>query len=196
MGSETQSQDPPVAMEAEAVIRLGQGYTKKTPFVLIHEAFASNANRNGSLVAIEHESHQITYGELDAASTRLSQRLSSLGLRPRNRVVLLVQRSIPMIVAVLAVLKSGCQYVPLDGGVVSDGALAHVLDETESPFVLCLPRYEKRARQFATSRTNVVALGDFIDSTHGDIESGEALQVHPDDGAYVIYTSGMHLLNL
>ena len=133
----------------------------------------------------------MNYRELDLASTNLSRKLLNLGLCPRDRVLLLVQRSIPMIVAIFAVLKSGCQYVPMDGGVASDDALAHVLSEEEMPFVLCLARYSQRAHQFAMPGTQILSLEDsWTTLTDFDVETVHKVLVDPDDGAYIIYTSG------
>lgn len=172
-------------------ICFGQGVITEPPYKLIHEAFKKTAADNPSVVAIEHDQHRMTYGELDLASTNLAQQLLSLGLGPRDRVVLLVQRSIPMIVAIFAVLKSGCQYVPLDGGVVSDDALAHVLSEAEPRFLLCLARFSQRAHDFARPKTQIVSLEDSITAlTACHIEPVCEVLVHPDDGAYIIYTSG------
>ncbi|KAL9592185.1 MAG: hypothetical protein Q9179_006971 [Wetmoreana sp. 5 TL-2023] len=172
-------------------IRFAKGATIEAPHKLVHEAFSKTAAENPSTVAVEHDGDQITYGELDLASTKLSRKLLDLGLCPRDRVVLLVQRSIPMMVAIFAVLKSGCQYVPMDGGVASDDALAHVLSEAEPPFVLCLTRYSQRAHQFAIPGTQILSLEDsWTTLTDFDVEPGHKVVVDPDDGAYIIYTSG------
>ena len=176
-------------------IRFGQGASTEASDNLIHEAFGKIARENHSAVAVEHDGDQITYRELDLASTNLSRKLLGLGLHPRDRVVLLVQRSIPMIVAIFAVLKSGCQYVPMDGGVASDDALAHVFSQAEPPFVLCLNRYMQRAHQFAMSETWILSLEDsWTTLTDVDAELGDKVLVDPDDGAYIIYTSGKKLL--
>ncbi|KAL8723373.1 MAG: hypothetical protein Q9181_007297 [Wetmoreana brouardii] len=178
------------SVDESKFIRFGQGVTTQTPHKLVHEAFSKTAVENPSAVAVEHDRDQITYGELDLVSTNLSRKLLSLGLCPGNRVVLLVQRSIPMIVAILAVLKSGCQYVPMDGGVASDDALAHVLSEAEPPFVLCLARYSQRAHRFAMPGTQIMSLEDsWTTLTDFDMEVGQKVLVDPDDGAYIIYTS-------
>ena len=174
-------------------IRFGHGVITETPHKLVHQAFSKNALQYPSAVAVEHHGDQMTYEELELASTNLSRRLIGLGLQPRERVVLLVQRSIPMIVAILAVLKSGCQYVPLDGGVASDTALAHVLSEAEPPLVLCLAKYLQRAHQFALPGTQILSLEDsWTTSTEFDVETGYKVSVDPDDGAYIIYTSGQY----
>lgn len=178
--------------------RFGQEPTIKAPQKLAHEIFSRTAAENPSAVAVGHHGDQFAYGELDFASTDLSRKLFIVGLCPRDRVVLLVQRSIPMIVAVFAGLKKGC-HVPMNGGVASGDALAHVLDalahvitETEPPSVLCLASHLQRVHaQFAIPWTLILSLEEswtaLIDS---DIEAGHKILVDPDDGAYIFYTSG------
>ena len=169
----------------------GEGVTIEAPHKLVNEAFGKAAAENPSAVAVGHDGDQITYGELDLASTNLSRKLLGLGLCPRDCVVLLVHRSIPMIVAIFAVLKSGCQYMPMDGGITSDDALAHVLSEVESPLILCLAIYSQRAQQFAMPVTQILSLEDsWATLTDFDLETGHKVLVDPDDGAYIIYTSG------
>lgn len=183
------------SIDQSRFIRFGLGDTIEVPHKLVHEAFSKTAAENPSTVAVEHDGDHITYEELDSASTNLSRKLLSLGLCPRDRVVLLVQRSIPMIVAIFAVLKSGCQYVPMDGGVASDDALAHVFSEAEPPFILCLARYSHRAHRFAMPGTQILSLEDsWTTLTDFDVEDGHQVSVDPEDGAYIIYTSGRYSL--
>lgn len=173
------------------LVRLGRGNTVEAPIKLVHEAFRHAATKDPSNIAAVHEEDRFTYAELEFASSNLSRSLIGLGLRPREKVVLLVQRSLPMIVAMIAVLKCGCQYIPMDGGVASDDALAHVLSETEPPFILCLERYIERAQRFVTPSTRVLPIETVsTDDPEPDLESGEKATAMPDDGAYIIYTSG------
>ena len=177
--------------------QFSQGASRETPYKLVHDAFRRTAADYSSNIAVEHDGDQLTYGALDQASNNLSRKLLSLGLCPRDRVVLLVQRSIPMIVAIFAVLKSGCQYVPLDAGVASDDAVQHILSEVNPPFVLCLARYSQRAHQFASHETQVMCLEEsWIPPADFDVESSHAICVDPEDGAYIIYTSGWSHLRL
>ena len=173
--------------------RFGQGAAIEPPYKLVHEAFSDVAAKHPTAVAVEYDGDQMTYQELDLASTTLSRKLIGLGLCPRDRVVLLVQRSIPMIVAIFAVLKSGCQYVPMDGKVASDAAIAHVLSEAEPPFVLCLEKFSRRAHQFAMLGTQVLSLeNSWTTYAEFDVETGHEVSAYPDDGAYIIYTSGWY----
>lgn len=189
---DTQARDLSVdsGVHAPGMMRFAQGPSKDINHKIVHEAFRKIAAENPLAVAVEHNELRITYGELDSASTNLCRNLLRLGLRPRDRVILLVQRSIPMTVAILAVLKSGCQYIPLDGGVASDDALAHILSDTKASFALCLEKFSQRARQFAPSKTQVISLEDPRLQTAVNLEEGHEITVSPDDGAYIIYTSG------
>lgn len=191
MGTLTAGPVPITPTERSKVIDFGQGPIVDVPQKLVHEAFRNIAVQYPSTTAVEHNGRGITYAELDLASTQLSHRLIRLGIRPRDRVVLLAQRSIPLIVAILAVLKSGCQYVPLDGGVVPDSALEHVIADADPSFILCLPRYLDRAHRFFLSETQVLSLEEpWTSPSDVDVEVGQKISVEPGDGAYLIYTSG------
>lgn len=96
-----------------------------------------------------------------------------------------------MVVAILAVLKCGCQYIPLDGKVTPDLTLAHVLKDTQTPFVLCLERFYERARSFAGRNTNVIIIDTFGENSIFSMTLRPAINVDQNDGAYIIYTSGM-----
>lgn len=168
----------------------GQGPISSTPFSLIHEAFESFADAQPWALAIELDGRTVTYGELEARANELSNLLIDQGLRPRRRVVLVVQRSIPMVVAILAVLKCGCQYVPLDGGVVSNAALPFILQDTDAPFVLCLEEFSHLVRQHAKPGTVVMALDSMASNISTRSHRPSRRDIASSDGAYVIYTSG------
>ena len=80
----------------------------------IPEAFAAQAARSPEAVAITCGEGAWTYRELDEASNRLAHLLVSRGAGPGQRVALLLPRSAPAVVAILAVLKTGAAYLPLD----------------------------------------------------------------------------------
>ena len=85
--------------------------------VSIPEAFAAQAARVPDAVAVTFEGASLTYRELDEASNRLAQLLAARGVGPGQRVALLMSRSAKAIVAILAVLKTGAAYVPMDPAV-------------------------------------------------------------------------------
>ena len=195
MATEIYSSSAITETDMEAFGRLSHGAIVDLPHKLIHEAFGKVAAVHPSVIAVEYDGDQMTYKELDLASTRLSRHLLHLGLCPLDRVVLLAQRSFPMIVAILAVLKSGCQYVPIDGGVVSDANLAHILSDLSPSFVLALSRYTPKAQRLAITGTQILTLEDSWNGLDNcDIDNGFDVSINPDDGAYIIYTSGSYYL--
>ena len=63
---------------------------------------------------VVHESERVTYAELNARANRLAHRLRALGVRPDTRVAICVDRGVEMMVGLLAIMKAGGAYLPLD----------------------------------------------------------------------------------
>lgn len=179
-----------LSLEDQVLIsRFGRGPSIPVPHKTVHEAFQSIVDVHSSVVAAKHGDRTITYEELEASANRLANYLIKVGIRPKKRVCLVVQRSFEMLVGMLAILKAGCQYVPIDGGVSSNQALKHVLADTDSRFVLCLPKFETKVQQNADSDVKIIVLGGGAE----DFCSKERprIPVSAGDGVYAIYTSGM-----
>jgi non-ribosomal peptide synthetase component F len=180
---------PNLPLEERTIVsRFGRGLTIPITFSSIHEAFENIAENHASAVAARFAGRTLTYLQLDAAANRLAHCLILAGLKPRERVCLVVQRSFEMLVGILAVLKAGCQYVPIDGGVASEQAFLHIFTDTNARFLLCLPHFYKKIRRMARKDAVVFSLtmdiGAFYPATKPSV------QVSPNDGAYAIYTSG------
>ncbi len=79
--------------------------------------FAAQVARAPEAVAVTSDGRSLTYRELDAASNRLAHLLAGQGVGPGERVALLFTRSAEAIVSILAVLKTGAAYVPIDPAV-------------------------------------------------------------------------------
>jgi non-ribosomal peptide synthetase component F len=166
----------------------GHGSHLPSPFTLIHKAFEHVVDQQPDTIAMEHDGRSLTYLELERAANGLANRLIAMGLPPRQRVCLVVQRSLPMVIAMLAILKCGCQYVPLDGQVTAESALRHIMKDTNSKYVLCLEKFHSKVMEIADPACRIVVLD-------GSLEQPASIRkplvlVTKFYGAYCIYTSG------
>ncbi|CAA7261580.1 unnamed protein product [Cyclocybe aegerita] len=166
----------------------GIGPTTPTPFQCVHHAFEHYARVNPDTIAVEDFEKNITYAELNHQANCLATRLQNEGVSLDSRVCFVAERSIPMVVGILGILKAGAAYVPLDGNIVSDSTLTHALAGSGSCPVLVLQKF---AHRISNSDRNVLALEAIIcqGSSQGHCPKPEDLSA-PEHGAYVIYTSG------
>lgn len=168
---------------------VGFGPTIRSPFECVHHAFEHHAITHPDALAVIDFSHQITYIELERQANCLARQLRAAGIGPNARVCILVERCINMVVGILAVLKAGAAYVPLDGNVVSDATLKHVLADSGASVVLVLRKFAPRV-----SGTPVLCLEDVVCKCDLGSHCEKPLdESSPDDSVYVIYTSGQFL---
>ncbi|TBG71185.1 amino acid adenylation domain-containing protein, partial [Rhizobium leguminosarum] len=102
---------------------------------LVHELFEEQVALSPEAVALVFEEESLTYGALEARANRLAHHLVSLGVKPDERVAICVERSIEMVVGLLAVLKAGGAYVPLDPAYPPD-RLAYMLEDCNPVAIL------------------------------------------------------------
>lgn len=150
-------------------------------------ARAARHPRRPEATALEDGRRRMTYRELDARSNQLAHLLRGLGTGPEKPVALCLDRGIEAVVAMLAVLKAGGYYVPLDPG-YPDARIRYVLDDVGAGVVLCRPQDTARLAGFAGLRSVPLdaasAVLDGLPET--PVEAGTV----PDNLAYVTYTSG------
>src|SRR6185312_8053610 len=84
------------------------------PGLCLHELFSMQAGRRGDVEAVVFHDRRLTYHDLELESNRLANFLQAHGIRHEDRVGILMERSAAMIVSILAVLKAGGVYVPID----------------------------------------------------------------------------------
>lgn len=153
---------------------------------VLHDCFTACVAVVGDQIALRDVSDTITYAALDQRSDVLAAHLQTLGIGRGHRVGIALPRRIDLVTAVLAVLKTGAAYVPLDprypaeriAYITQDAELSILLSDTQSP-------------------GNVLSLSDFWDGAPGvgDTQGGESprptrVASQADDLAYLIYTSG------
>ena len=101
----------------------------------VHQLFEQQAAANPDACALAYEDERLSYGQLNTRANRLAHHLIALGVKPDDRVAICVERSIEMVVALLAVLKAGGAYVPLDPAYPAE-RLAFMLQDCAPAIVL------------------------------------------------------------
>ncbi|MBP2455952.1 non-ribosomal peptide synthetase [Mycolicibacterium lutetiense] len=145
--------------------------------------FAAQVARASDAPAVTFNGRSITYAELDAASDRLAHRLVSLGVGPGERVALLFPRSIEAIVSIVAVLKSGAAYLPIDP-MHPDARIQFMLADAEPAVAVTTTELMGR---LAGCDLEVI---DFEEVRHRSGQSEALPSPTAADIAYLIYTSG------
>ncbi len=149
--------------------------------------FARRAAESPNAVAVQHAGQAMTYGELEARSNQLALYLQMAIPEPGRRVALLVERSLNMIVALLAVMKAGHVYVPMDPG-HPEARLRQTLDVARIGGLIC--DSDDMARLVAAN-TPVIRL-DKDAKAIGSMTGAplKTLSFDTSGPAYVIFTSG------
>ncbi|KAH7887282.1 hypothetical protein F5I97DRAFT_2007952 [Phlebopus sp. FC_14] len=168
----------------------GVGDYYNVPLECVHHAFAAAAVARPTSIAVEHGWEKISYYQLDHRSNILAHYLRARGLCPGERVCLLVQRSVAMVVAILGVLKAGASYVPLDGGIATDKTIEFVLEDSGARLVLCASPFLGRV----PSSVDAVALEPLLQDSD-ELPCPPLMQYGSGEReVYVIYTSGTFVL--
>ncbi|MDX1643223.1 MAG: amino acid adenylation domain-containing protein [Thermoanaerobaculia bacterium] len=157
---------------------------------LIHEVFAAVVSRRRAAVAVAFGDQELTYGELDTRAEALAYELRRLGVEPNAIVGILMERSLELVVAIVATLKAGGAYLPLDPSYPPQ-RLADMVQDARPQVVLT------RERWSGLLEGSDVPLLDLDSEAIGgraerrpSMEEPTAIRVRPGDVAYVMYTSG------
>jgi len=153
---------------------------------LLHETIARQARRDPERIAVDTEGSHLSFGDLDRLANRLAHRLRRSGVGPGSLVAVFMERSAAMVVSLLAVLKAGGAYLPLDPAYPAE-RLAFMLEDSRVEMLLTQQRLVERL-----GRTGAEVLAVDAEEAGLAAESPEAPEVAltDQDLAYVIYTSG------
>jgi amino acid adenylation domain-containing protein/FkbM family methyltransferase len=154
----------------------------------VHQLFESQVQRTPDAVAVVFEEQRLTYRELDARANQLAHHLiDRYGVGPEVLVGLCVERCPEMVIGILAILKAGAAYAPLDPNYPAE-RLRFMLEDTGASLVLTqerlaasLERFPVRTLCFDRDREVIARESD----TAPGVENVSAANL-----AYVIYTSG------
>ncbi|MGW1073681.1 amino acid adenylation domain-containing protein [Streptomyces sp. NPDC002537] len=169
------------------------GEAAAAPDATLPARFEAQAARTPEATAVTHEGAALSYAELNARANRLARLLVERGAGPGRIVALALPRSLELTVGLLAVLKSGAAYLPLDPGYPAERIRAVAADA--APALLVTDA--RTASALPDTGAAAVVLGD--PATDGDLAARSAedltdadrqAPLTPADPAYIIHTSG------
>ncbi|OLB76499.1 MAG: hypothetical protein AUI14_18585 [Actinobacteria bacterium 13_2_20CM_2_71_6] len=172
--------------ERDRVLSKWNGTAHPTPDSTVPALFAEQVRRTPDAVAVVSDGVTLTYAELEVRANRLAHRLIGLGIRPEDRVGVLVERSVDLVVAVLAAVKAGGAYLPVDVRSPAE-RMRLVLAEAGAPVLVTDRAWERTAREVHSGQIVVV---DADASLSREPSDPPTVAVYPDNLAYVEYTSG------
>lgn len=149
----------------------------------IHRLFERQALRTPDTTAVQFGDRRVSYQDLNRRATALACTLRRQGVGPNTLVGLLADRSVEMVAGILAILKAGAAYLPLNPSYPVE-RLRFMTGDAGLPLVLATPGWEDLAGRLGAAVLPFPAAGQ--DSA----PDGRLIQVAPGDLAYVMYTSG------
>ncbi|MCY7853703.1 non-ribosomal peptide synthetase DhbF [Bacillus spizizenii] len=180
--------------ERSSMVTDWQSVSEKIPHACLPEQFEKQAALSPEAIAVVCEDQSLSYAELNERANRLARMLISEGVGPEQFVALALPRSLEMAVGLLAVLKAGAAYLPLDPDYPAD-RIAFMLEDAQPAFIMT----NTKAAENIPPAENVPRI--VLD----DPELAEKLNTYPAENpsntdriqplsplntAYVIYTSG------
>ncbi|MCP9268654.1 amino acid adenylation domain-containing protein [Xenorhabdus sp. XENO-1] len=159
---------------------------------LIHQLFEAQAAIRPAATAVVYEDQTMSYDELNRRANRLAHYLIALGVRPDDRVAICLERSLELVVGLLAILKAGGAYVPLDPAYPAE-RLAYMLDDAAPVVLLTQTAWVDTLVSPVTTPVPIIVLDAqepavAAQPTHNP--EPQMLGLMSRHLAYVIYTSG------
>jgi amino acid adenylation domain-containing protein/non-ribosomal peptide synthase protein (TIGR01720 family) len=172
--------------EREQLLREWNQTATYFPPLCLHELFAEQARQRPEATALIYEDEQMSYGELERRANQLAHHLQRLGVGPEVLVGVCLERTPQMIVALLAVLKAGGAYLPLDPAYPLE-RLSFMLDDAR---VKVLLTELSVVEQLPAHGGYTLCLDEEWERIASESEAAPECAAVPENLAYVMYTSG------
>lgn len=151
-----------------------------------YKSFEKHAKSHPHTIALSVKYEQVSYGVLDAKANQLARYLVKKGVTPETTVAVCMDRSVDLIVGILAVLKTSATYLPIDPEFPRE-RIDFMLKNSKTKLVLTQSSYKEFFAKFSGEVT-------FVDKDSNDVAKEKTNPIRrkpqPDGLAYVIYTSG------
>ena len=173
--------NPPAQASAGSNLPLDGGAT-------LHQLFEQQVSRRPEAAALTCDGVSLTYAQVNARANRIARRLVEYGVKPETLVGLCLDRTNEIVIAILAILKSGGAYLPIDLA-YPPARLAFMLEDAQAPVLLT---QRELTSKLPATKAKVLCIEDVLEPSSADRsdESNLPPAAGPDNLAYVIYTSG------
>lgn len=146
------------------------------------DLFKTQVAKNPDAIALSYENEQLSYQELDNRSNQLANYLNAREILHEELIPICMERSLEMVVAIVAILKAGGAYVPIDPG-YPNNRISYILNDTAARFVLSTKKFHHLFKEI-----ELVDLENFDYNQYANLSL--PVTVSPNQLAYCIYTSG------
>lgn len=155
----------------------------------IHDFIDQNARDHACLIALKFQSLSLSYSELGKLTDKLAAYFVSQGVGANTFVAVCLERSIELVLTLLAVIKAGGAYVPLDPS-YPDDRLSYMLENSQAK--LCVSTHKLSSSISALENLGSTVVVDINDALNQpvNIDLLKEVKISPADAAYMIYTSG------
>ncbi|HHJ51964.1 MAG TPA: amino acid adenylation domain-containing protein, partial [Caldithrix abyssi] len=176
------------AEEAEAIVHGYDRYQVQEPEVNVNvvRLFQEVADKHGDRPALVHRDRRMTYAELNEKANRLAHYLRSIGVGAEDVVGLCIDRSPEMMVGLLAILKAGAAYLPIDPAYPEE-RIEYIIEDSAVKLVVA---EEAQRQRFASRGVEVICPTDEQHPFNDQPATNPDVPIDPNQLAYLIYTSG------
>jgi len=146
------------------------------------------ATERGTGVAIQDtiSDQELSYAELSALTNQLANLLRVHQVKPRDRIILFMSRSLEYVAALIAVIRSGAVFIPVPSD-VPHNRLRYLIEQTNSKLVLTDTSTHAAASDIGTTCLEINLKSKII---HEQSSQNQAAEINPADLAYILFTSG------
>ncbi|HLG64308.1 MAG TPA: amino acid adenylation domain-containing protein [Ktedonosporobacter sp.] len=152
----------------------------------LHEQIEAQVKYHPDAIAVVFEDHYLSYQELNRRSNHLARQLQSLGVGVETLVGICMKRSLELVIGLLAILKAGAAYLPLDPTYPGE-RLAFMLQDAQAAIVLTQTMLVSQLQAYGVS---LLCVESELQAAKLTNSSNPASGVSPANLVYVIYTSG------
>lgn len=180
--------------EHSSMVTDWQSVSEKIPHACLPEQFEKQAALRPEAIAVVYENQELSYAELNERANRLARMMISEGVGPEQFVALALPRSLEMAVGLLAVLKAGAAYLPLDPDYPAD-RIAFMLKDAQPAFIMTNTKAANHIPPVENVPKIVLDDPELAEKLNtypaGNPKNKDRTQpLSPLNTAYVIYTSG------